>query len=42
MPQKPQQELYPLHLLLPKLDPKVIDQLPAGNMPSQVAILLQK
>ena len=33
MPQKSQQELYnvPLHLLLSKLDPKVIDQLPAGN-----------
>ena len=31
MPQKPQKELYPLHLLLSKLDPKVIDQLPAGH-----------
>ena len=31
MPQKPQQELYPRHLLLSKLDPKVIDQLPAGH-----------
>ena len=31
MPQKPQQELYPLHLLLTKLDPNVIDQLPAGH-----------
>ena len=25
------EELYPLHLLLSKLDPKVIDQLPAGH-----------
>ena len=33
MPQEPQQELYPsgLHLLLSELDPKVIDQLPAGH-----------
>ena len=31
MPQRPQQELYPLHLLLSKLYPKVIDQLPAGH-----------
>ena len=31
MPQKHQQELYPLHLLLSKLDPKVIDQLSAGH-----------
>ena len=31
MPQKPQQELYTLHLLLSKLYPKVIDQLPAGH-----------
>ena len=31
MPQKPQQELFPLHLLLSKLDPKVIDQFPAGH-----------
>ena len=30
MPQKPQKELYPLHLLISKLDPKVIGQLPAG------------
>ena len=41
MPQKPQQELYPLHLLLSKLDPNVIDQLPAAHA-LQVAILLQK
>ena len=32
--QKPQQELYPLHLLLSKLDPTVIDQLPAGHAPT--------
>ena len=25
------EELYPLHLLLSKLDPTVIDQLPAGH-----------
>ena len=31
MPQNPQQELYPLNLLLSKLYPKVIDQLPAGH-----------
>ena len=31
MPQKPQQELYHLHLLLSKLYPKVIDQFPAGH-----------
>ena len=31
MPKKPQKELYPLHLLILKLDPKVIDQLPAGH-----------
>ena len=31
MPQKPQQDLYPPHLLLSKLDPNVIDQLPAGH-----------
>ena len=31
MPQKSQQELYPIHLLLCKFDPKVIDQLPAGH-----------
>ena len=30
MPQNPQKELYPLNLLLSKLYPKVIDQLPAG------------
>ena len=26
-----QKELYPLHLLIPKLDAKVIDNLPAGH-----------
>ena len=31
MPQNPQKELYPLHLLLSKLYPKVINQLPAGH-----------
>ena len=31
MPQNTQQELYPLQLLLSKLYPKVIDQLPAGH-----------
>ena len=31
MPQKPQQALYPLHLLFSTLDPTVIDQLPAGH-----------
>ena len=31
MPTKPQKELYPLHLLNLKIDPKVIDQLPAGH-----------
>ena len=31
MPKKPQKELYPLHLLILKMDPKVIDQLPAGH-----------
>ena len=31
IPKKPQQELYPLHLLLSKLDPKVIDQFHAGH-----------
>ena len=30
MPHKPQQVLYPLHLLFSKLDPTVIDQLPTG------------
>ena len=31
MRQKPQQELFPLHLLLSKLDSKAIDQLPEGH-----------
>ena len=31
IPQKPQQALYPLHLLFSKLYPTVIDQLPAGG-----------
>ena len=34
IPQKPEQDLYnvPLHLLLSKLDPKVIKRLPAGHV----------
>ena len=32
MPQKPQQEWYPLNFLLSKLDPKVIDQPPEKHV----------
>ena len=31
MTRKPQKELYPLHLLILKVDHEVIDQLPAGH-----------
>ena len=34
MPQNPQKELYPLHILFSKLYSKVINQLPAGHNPT--------
>ena len=34
MPQNPQKELYPLHILFSKLYSKAIDQLPAGHNPT--------